>query len=108
MSFLSLEQMPLSEVAERTARLRLHLNTLNPAASGILVFSRLALYHLAGAWVSGVLWVPMDGEAVLLCRKGIERAQLDSPMDQVRPDISTATSSPMGTPASCSSAGNWE
>jgi len=82
-SFLSLEQMPLSEVLERTTRLRLHLNELCPSASGALVFSRLGIYHLSGSWVSGILWVPMEGEALLLCRKGIERAQLDSPMSRI-------------------------
>ena len=83
MNFVSLERMPLPEVHDRSTRLRLHLNEQCPAASGILVFSRLSIYHLSGAWVSGVLWVPMDGEAVLLCRKGVERAQLDSPMSRI-------------------------
>jgi len=83
MTFVSLEQMPLTEVRERTARLKRHMEELCPAASGILVFSRLAVYHLSGAWVSGALWVPMDGEPLLLCRKGIERAQLDSPLSRI-------------------------
>lgn len=83
MSFLSLEQLPLTEARERTARLRTHLAELNPGASGVLVFSRLNLYHLSGTWVSGVLWVPLDGEPVLLCRKGVERARLDSPLARI-------------------------
>ena len=83
MSFLSLEQLPLSESLDRTARLRANLAELNPGASGVLVFSRLGLYHLSGAWVSGALWVPLDGEPVLLCRKGVERARLDSPLARI-------------------------
>lgn len=83
MSFLSLEQLPLSESSDRISRLRTHLAELCPDASGVLVFSRLGIYHLSGAWASGALWVPMGGEPVLLCRKGVERARLDSPLDRV-------------------------
>lgn len=83
MSFVSLETMPLTEVQERTERLRIHLGDLCPDASGMLIFSRLGIYHLSGSWASGVLWVPMDGEPVLLCRKGVERSRLDSPLHHI-------------------------
>jgi Xaa-Pro aminopeptidase len=83
MSFVSLEQLPLTEASERTERLQRHLAELTPEASGLLVFSRLAIYHLSGAWASGVLWVPREGEPVLLCRKGVERARLDSPLARI-------------------------
>lgn len=83
MTHLSLEQLPLSEARERAARLRSHLVELAPAASGILVFSRLAIYHLSGAWISGLLWIPLEAEPVLLCRKGFERARLDSPLERI-------------------------
>ncbi|MBM9532043.1 aminopeptidase P family N-terminal domain-containing protein, partial [Desulfoprunum benzoelyticum] len=83
MSFATLEQMPLDETTNRVARLRGHMAELCPEASGMLVFSRLAIYHLSGAWASGVLWVPVCGEPVLLCRKGIERARLDSPLERI-------------------------
>jgi Xaa-Pro aminopeptidase len=83
MSFVSLEQMPLSETLERISRLRANMAEACPEASGILVFSRLGIYHLSGVWASGALWVPMTGEPVLLCRKGVERAQLDSPLARI-------------------------
>lgn len=83
MSLVSLERMPLTEVTNRVRRLRSHLDALCPAASGILVFSRLAVYHLSGSWANGLLWVPVDGEPVLLCRKGLERSQLDSPLRHI-------------------------
>ncbi|MDP3429239.1 MAG: aminopeptidase P family N-terminal domain-containing protein, partial [Desulfomicrobium sp.] len=83
MSFVSLEQMPLAEIRERVSRLRTHMGELCPEASGILVFSRLAIYYLSGSWASGTLWVPVDGEPVLLCRKGVERALLDSPLERI-------------------------
>ena len=83
MSFVSLERMPLAECENRISRLRTHMAESCPEASGELVFSRLAIYHLSGAWASGVLWAPVDGPPVLLCRKGVERARLDSPLGHI-------------------------
>lgn len=80
MTFSSLEQLPLAEQESRTRRLQKLLIRTIPQASGMLVFARLSIYYLTGSWVNGLVWVPRDGEPVLLCRKGIERARLDSPM----------------------------
>jgi len=83
MSFVSLEQMPLKEITERVARLRVQLDKFCPGASGLLVFSRLSLYYLSGAWANGLVYVPMEGEPVLLCRRGAERSRLDSPLTNI-------------------------
>lgn len=83
MSFISLEQMPLSEVMDRVARLRVQLEKFCPAASGLLVFSRLSIYYLSGAWANGLLYVPMDKDPILLCRRGLERSLLDSPLTKI-------------------------
>lgn len=83
MTFVSLERMPLSEVRDRAARLRQHLTECRPDASGMLLFSRPAVYYLSGAWVNGLLWLPLDGEPVLLCRRGFERAEMDSPLQNI-------------------------
>ena len=83
MTFTSLERMPLAEVRDRAARLRRHLTECRPDASGMLIFSRPAVYYLSGAWVNGLLWLPLDGEPVLLCRRGFERAEMDSPLQNI-------------------------
>ncbi len=83
MNFQSLEQLPLSEVRNRVDRVRGHLRELCPNASGLLVFSRLSIYYFSGSWANGMLWLPLDGEPVLLCRKGLERSELDSPLSRI-------------------------
>lgn len=83
MTFTSLERMPLAEVQDRVARLRKHLVELCPEANGMLLFSRIAVYYLSGAWVNGLLWLPLDGEPVLFCRRGFERAEMDSPLSTI-------------------------
>jgi Xaa-Pro dipeptidase len=83
MTFTSLERMPLSEVQDRAARLRKRLAEQCPQAGGMLLFSRIAVYYLSGAWVNGLLWLPLEGEPVLFYRRGFERALMDSPLQTI-------------------------
>ncbi|MHC1789194.1 M24 family metallopeptidase [Solidesulfovibrio sp.] len=81
--FDALERLPASEMHARHQAVRRLLAETVPAAGGLLVFSRLALYYLTGSWANGVLWLPLSSEAVLLCRKGRERAGLESPLPTI-------------------------
>jgi len=56
---------------------------LAPDAGGLLVFSRLNVYYLTGTMAAGVLWLPHQGEPVLLCRRGESRARLESSLDKI-------------------------
>lgn len=104
MSFTSLERLPLAEIQIRTARLQKLLSIEAPRASGIFVFSRINIYYLTGSWVNGIVWVPREGDPILLCRKGIERARLDSPLQQIVeyrsftqvPDLCAGCKTPLG------------
>jgi len=83
--FESLETLPAEEAALRLERCRTALEETAPRAGGIFVFSRLAIYYLSGTWAAGVLWLPKTGAPVLLCRKGAERARLESPFENIFP-----------------------
>jgi len=54
-----------------------------PDAGGLLVFSRLNIYYLTGTLASGLLWLPLEGPPVLLCRRGETRARLESPLENI-------------------------
>jgi len=81
----SLAAAPMSphEFAARRRRclqlLALHL----PQAEGLLAFSRLNIYYLTGTFANGVLWLPLEGEPVLLVRRGLERARLESQLQRI-------------------------
>jgi Xaa-Pro aminopeptidase len=79
------EQVPLEELAWRLERCRWALAGIVPEAGGLLVFSRLNIFYLTGTYGAGALWVPLEGEPVLLCRRGIERARLESPLERILP-----------------------
>lgn len=81
--FCATERLPLEEMVLRQQRCREHCAELLPEAAGMLVFSRINIYYLTGTLGSGVLWLPREGEAVLLVRKGEERCRLESPLRHV-------------------------
>jgi len=56
-----------------------------PDAGGLLVFSRLNIYYLTGTLAAGILWLPLEGSPVLLCRRGESRARLESPVGSIFP-----------------------
>lgn len=76
--FRELERIPQKEIQWRWKRCRNILSELLPQAKGLLIFSRLNIYYLSGHWGAGAFWLPVQGEPVLLVRKGIERAQLEA------------------------------
>jgi len=71
------------ELELRHERCRWALAGVAPEAGGLLVVSRLNIYYLTGTYGAGVLWLPIEGVPVLLCRRGLERARLESPLAHV-------------------------
>jgi Xaa-Pro dipeptidase len=80
-----MERLPAAESAERVARCRELLGRLVPQASGLLLFSYLNVYYISGSLAAGVVWIPKEGEPVLLARRGIERAREESPLSRILP-----------------------
>lgn len=80
-----MDHLPDAELAGRWKRCRELLGQLVPEAGGLLVFSRLNIYYLSGSFANGMLWLPREGQPVLLCRRGLERARLESPLTAIRP-----------------------
>lgn len=76
----ALERFPLDELVHRHERCRKLLSQRLPEAGGLLVSSRILIYYLTGTLGVGLVWLPLEGEPVLLVRKGMERAKLESPL----------------------------
>lgn len=77
--FEALAVIPASELEARWAKVRRFLAETAPEAGGLLAFARQSVYYLSGTLGAGCLWLPMEGKPVLLLRKGLERAALESP-----------------------------
>ncbi len=81
----ALKGLPLQELRLRWDRCRNILKKYLPQAAGIMLFSRLNIYYFSGTFGNGVLWLPLEGTPVLLCRRGYERAKLESPLETIIP-----------------------
>jgi Xaa-Pro dipeptidase len=73
------EFLPDEERLARQTRCRRLLAERVPEAGGLMLFSRLSIYYLTGTYAGGLLWLPVEGEPLLLVRKGLERCRLESP-----------------------------
>ncbi|MBF0482707.1 MAG: aminopeptidase P family protein [Desulfovibrionaceae bacterium] len=81
--FESLERMPLEELQVRWDACRALLAAAEPGASGLMAFSRQSIYYLTGVLAQGVFWLPLAGQPVLLLRRGLGRARLESPVERL-------------------------
>lgn len=77
--FEALATIPVQELALRHERCRRLLVELAPQAGGLLVFARPAIYYLTGTLGMGCLWLPREGEPLLMLRKGEGRASVEAP-----------------------------
>ncbi len=73
----------MSEHAIRLEKLRGKLAGLG--LDGALITHFTDIYYFAGTRQNGVLWVPVSGQAVLLVRKSLIKAQAESSGVEVRP-----------------------
>lgn len=79
--FRPIEKIPADELSRRHGLVRRFLADVAPDAGGILVFSRVNIYYLSGTLAAGIFWLPLEGEPVLLLRRGAGRARLESTIE---------------------------
>jgi Xaa-Pro dipeptidase len=77
------DMIPRRELEYRWNRCRSLLKKNSPGSEGFLIFSRLNIYYLSGAFINGLLWLPPENEPVLFCRRGIEKAKRESHLKNI-------------------------
>ena len=115
--FIPGERIPLEEIQNRHARCRALLAEHIPTAGGILVTGSPNIYYMTGTSANGLAWLPLEGEAALFLRKGLDRAKLESPLAAVfpfrsykeLPELCAAAGSPLSQTLAVDQAGvSWE
>jgi len=76
--FLSRKELEL-----RWQKLRARWQEFKFEPEGIFVFSRTWIYYFSGTWANGLLFLPLEGEPVLFCRKGVDRAKRESSLKNI-------------------------
>ena len=74
---------PPSETARRLAVLRAGL--AGQGLDGALLLQAVDVLWVSGTRQNAALWVPVEGEPLLLVRKSLERARAESPLSRVVP-----------------------
>ncbi|MEW6443602.1 MAG: Xaa-Pro peptidase family protein [bacterium] len=75
--------LPRTELLGRLGRIRERLR--QASMDGLLLLQSVDLYYFSGTLQDGILWIPTEGEPVLLVRRHPERARNESPLAEVRP-----------------------
>jgi Xaa-Pro aminopeptidase len=76
---------PTKELNYRWKRCRDLLHKYLPKADGAFVFSRVNIFYFTGTFANGVFWLPKEGEPILFCRRGAERAEIETPIKYIIP-----------------------
>ncbi len=74
---------PRSEIDHRIQDLRARME--NQGIDGALIIQNVDLFYFCGSIQQAHLYVPVDGEPLLMVRKSIERAQAESPIQKIIP-----------------------
>ncbi|MEI6213121.1 MAG: Xaa-Pro peptidase family protein [Desulfuromonadales bacterium] len=72
-----------TEVMHRVTRMQEQLNT--SGLDGALFIYPIDVYYFTGTRQNATLWIPADGEPLLLVRKSYSRAKAESPLVDIRP-----------------------
>lgn len=72
-----------SESKQRISRLQGMLQ--NKGVQAALLILPIDVYYFAGTRQNAILWIPVDGEPMLLVRKSLTRAREESPIADIRP-----------------------
>ena len=75
--------IPVNELKSRWQRYRNLLAEYLPEVGGAFIFSRLNIYYFTGTFANGLLYLPMGGEPILFCRRGAERAKIETPLTNI-------------------------
>jgi len=72
---------PAEEIENRLAKVRVEMKKLG--LESLLVLGKMNLFYLTGTTQDGLLFVPQDTKPLLVIRRELARAQVESPLDQV-------------------------
>jgi len=72
---------PAGEIAERHRKLRKRMEA--EGMDAFLAVQKMDCFYLSGTAQDALLLVPMDGDPLLMVKRELQRAGLESPLDQV-------------------------
>ena len=78
---LGFRYTPREELEDRLTRLRKGME--KEGMEAFLVIQKMDYYYLSGTTQDGLLFVPLEGKPLLMVRREVERARVESPLEEV-------------------------
>jgi Xaa-Pro dipeptidase len=78
---LGFRYTPHDELQGRLGRVRKGME--KQEIEGLLVVQKMACYYLSGTTQDSMLYVPLEGEPLLMVKREVERARIESPLAEV-------------------------
>jgi len=72
---------PIEEVEHRLARVKARME--KEEIEGLLVIQKMNLYYLSGTTQDGLLMIPLEGKPLLMIKRELERAKVESPIQEI-------------------------
>jgi Xaa-Pro dipeptidase len=80
-----METVPKTEIEQRIRRFQAQLAAIDVA--GAFILQNADIFYFAGTIQSSVLFVPSQGEPILMVQKNLQRARLESSLNEIVPII---------------------
>ncbi len=77
---LGFQYTPIKELENRIIKIRGGMEKKD--IEGLLVIQKMNLYYLSGTTQEGLLFIPLKGEPLLMIKRELERARVESPVKQ--------------------------
>jgi Xaa-Pro aminopeptidase len=78
---LGFRYIPLEEIEDRLTRVRTGMKKQEIEA--LLIVQKMDYYYLSGTTQDGILFVPLEEKPLLMIKRELERAKVESPMENV-------------------------
>jgi Xaa-Pro aminopeptidase len=80
---MGFQYTPMEEIENRLMRVRKDMR--KQEIDALLVVQKMDFYYLTGTTQDGLLFLPSEGEPLLMVRRELERAKIESPLEEVVP-----------------------
>src|SRR4030042_6788862 len=78
---LGFKYIPIEEIEDRLARVRAAMKKQEIEA--LMIIQKMDFYYLSGTTQDGILFVPLEKKPLLMIKRELERAKVESPMENV-------------------------
>jgi Xaa-Pro aminopeptidase len=78
---LGFHNTPPQEIGNRLTQIKAGME--KQGIEGLLVVEKMNLYYLSGTTQDGLLFIPLEGKPLLMIKRELERANAESPLDQI-------------------------